>query len=368
MLKMKKILVVFFSLFLFVGARAAQVANVEYVHNLISHVWGVDVPYNANLKSVKSVANMEYLLTAVDVANGLLNKGDKTDYRNSEYATRVAVDTVAVNGIVEKLIKPQTKHEFTLTTIPDTDSFQFVIGAAGEFTIDWGDGDVETIVKNNTTDITYSHEYLVPGVYKIGISGQATAYDNVSAAISFEYNSNIVSIDGSLGAVFGTLGNGWNRSSQPSFYASFADCKNLKTISETMFDGVYGQPRSNMFYATFDGCSELQAIPEDLFVGLEGALTEGLFYSTFRNCTSLKSIPYNLFGNLSGSLQYRTFVNMFRGCKNLSGISAKILSEDKMFLQFLYYRWTNGAPDTVGDMYYGCTGLQDYADIPTVWK
>ena len=367
MLKMKKILVVFFSLFLFVGARAAQVANVEYVHNLISHVWGVDVPYNANLKSVKSVANMEYLLTAVDVANGLLNKGDKTDYRNSEYATRVAVDVDAVNDAVENLIKKPDGWTFYLYTTSDTSSFSMKISAAGSYMINWGDGTaVKFLEKTNTELETISYNYVTAGSYVISVSGRATAYntDEKVPAISFEYNNNIAAVDGDFGMVFGTLENG----AQPNFYAAFADCKNLKSISDTMFDGVYGQPRNNMFYATFDGCSELQAIPENLFVGLEGVLTEGLFYSTFRNCTSLKSIPYNLFGNLSGSLQYRTFVNMFRGCKNLSGISAKILSEDKMFLQFLYYRWTNGTHDTVGDMYYGCTGLQDYADIPNVWK
>lgn len=59
---------------------------------------------------------------------------------------------------------------------------------------------------------------------------------------------------------------------------------------------------------------------------------------------------------------------MFKGCVNLSGLSAKILSADKTFMQFLYTRWTGGNSLTVADMYNGCTGLTDYEDIPAAWK
>lgn len=366
MLKMKKILVVFFSLFLFVGARAAQVANVEYVHNLISHVWGVDVPYNANLKSVKSVANMEYLLTAVDVANGLLNKGDKTDYRNSEYATRVAVDVDAVNDAVENLIKKPDGGTFYLYTTSDTSSFSMKISAAGSYMINWGDGTAVKFLEKTNTDLeTISYNYATAGSYVISVSGRATAYntDEKVPAISFEYNNNIAAVDGDFGMVFGTLENG----AQPNFYAAFADCKNLKSISDTMFDGVYGQPIKNMFYATFDGCSGLEAIPENLFAGLSGTLTEGLFYMTFQDCTSLAGIPSNLFGEFYGALQRNVFVKMFSGCVNLGGWSAQIVGLSGG-MQYLYMRWTGGTSATVNDMYKGCTGLQDYASIPTVWK
>ena len=76
---------------------------------------------------------MKYLLTAVDVANEILNGEKTTDYGNGEFATLQAADTVATNQAVETLIKKEQKHEFTLTTTDDTDSFSFSISAAQQF-------------------------------------------------------------------------------------------------------------------------------------------------------------------------------------------------------------------------------------------
>lgn len=102
---MRKIFVAILSLFVFFEVRAAQVANVEYIHNLIERNWGIELPYNTELKDVKLVANMEYLLTAIDAANSRLNNGVATEYRNTKYATKKVVDVDAVNMAVEKLIE-----------------------------------------------------------------------------------------------------------------------------------------------------------------------------------------------------------------------------------------------------------------------
>lgn len=363
---MKRIFIAIFTFFVFVGAHAAQVANVEYIHNLIERNWGIELPYNPELQNVKAVANMKYLLTAVDAANEILNDNKTTDYGNGEYATTQAADTTVAIQAVDTLVKKVEKTYFIITTTPDTTDFSFKISAAGNFVVDWGDGKIQNIAKENTTNTPYSHNYQIADEYKIKITGRASAYSKTAntAAVSFEYNNNIAKIDGFVGTVFGTLDNG----SQPSFYATFADCKNLTSISDNLFDGVYGQPISDMFYATFDGCSSLKQIPDYLFAGLKGTLTAGLFYKTFHNCSSLSTIPTYLFGELSGDLQSKTFSNMFKGCVNLSGLSAKILSADKTFMQFLYTRWTGGNSLTVADMYNGCTGLTDYEDIPAAWK
>ena len=74
---LKKLLTVVFGAFFAFAAHAAQIANVEYVHNMIANRIGVEVPYNPRLHSINQVANMEYLLTAVDVANEILN-GEST--------------------------------------------------------------------------------------------------------------------------------------------------------------------------------------------------------------------------------------------------------------------------------------------------
>ncbi len=175
--------------------------------------------------------------------------------------------------------------EFTVTTTPDTTSFGFTISAAGEFTIDWGDGTVETITKSDTTNTTHSHTYSSAGAYNIGISGDATAYNTstTTAAISFYksrgvFQTRVANISGSLGAIFPTLSNGTN----PRFYRTFMDCKNLTgSIPENLFTGITGSPVENMFYYTFYNCSLLTGyVDADMFL-ISGDIVISAYTATF---------------------------------------------------------------------------------------
>ena len=384
-----------------VCAHAAQVANLDYVHKLIQQKWDISIPIKADNPML--AANMKYLLTAVDVANEILNGEKTTDYGNGEFATLHAADTVATNQAVETLVQKVEKYKFTLTTTPDTSSFSFSISAAGKFYVDWGDGTVETISKPDTTNTIYSHSYDTANTYTIGIGGQATAYntDPYTAAISFvdgiylEFDSTwqIASIDGSLGAIFRTLPDATEK--QPRFYQTFLGAYYMEgSIPSDLFAGISGAPASSMFDSTFGGCSGLTgAIPDGLFgnltgapaesmfnstfsgcSGLTGAIPDGLFgnltgapasymfSSTFYGCSKLTSIPENLFGNISGTAQYRMFYRTFYNCKSLTDPSARING------QYLYEIWPSATSDQVGDMYYNATKLSDYSTMPTVWK
>ena len=64
---MKRWIVCVLTLFLGV-AHGAEMVNVQYLHNLISREWQIDVKYNLGLESPNMAVNMKYLLTAVDVA------------------------------------------------------------------------------------------------------------------------------------------------------------------------------------------------------------------------------------------------------------------------------------------------------------
>lgn len=407
---------------------AAQVANVEYVHNSIKQKWGIEVPYNADLDNPHVAANMKYLLTAVDVANEMLNGmciglyEDGKCFGNSDFATTVATDTVATDTAVETLIK-KPEYKFFITTT-ETQTFSFKISAAGTFYLDWGDGILQIIKKSNTSEVAYSHTYDVPGVYNIGIGGKATAYPSSYnlAAISFKNNTNLAGISGSLGAVFSTL----SSSGKPLFPSTFSGCKNLTgeippdlfegvtgtpkywmfnstfygcagltgQIPENLFSGIVGKPAGYMFYLTFSGCSGLSGaipeklfagisgppasvmfghtfsgcsglsgkIPENLFGGISGNPKNGMFYNTFSGCKKLTGIPENLFGNISGEAQSQMFMSMFSGCTGLVGPSARINGE------YLYNIWPDATEGQVKDAYSNATKLDDYADIPAVWK
>ena len=388
---MRKILLGIFGGLLAVCANAAQVANLDYVHKLIAQKWDISVPIRAD--NPMQVANMKYLLTAIDVANEILNGEPTTNYGNGEFATLHAADTIATNQAVETLIKEEIEYEFFLTTT-STNSFSFKISAAGEFIVNWGDGTIETITKPDTTNTTYSHTYSTSKSYTIKLAGQATAYNTgtSTAAISFEASSyRIALIDGSLGAIFGTLADGTQPrfyqtfyyatvmtgsipenlfagiSGAPAtymFYHTFYYCNRLTgAIPDGLFGNLTGAPASNMFYGTFYNCSGLTgAIPDGLFGNLTGAPAERMFGSTFYNCSGLTGeIPENLFGNISGPAQTSMFYQTFYNCKSLTGPSARING------QYLYKIWPNATSSQVGSMYYRATGLSDYLYIPDVW-
>ena len=180
-----------------------------------------------------------------------------------------------------------------------------------------------------------------------------------------------------------------------NMYAStFSGCSGLTgNIPNKLFGDIYGKPVSSMFHNTFMGCSGLRgSIPADLFGNLTGAPAYAMFHFTFSGCTGLTGeipaglfgnlsgnpagymfagtflncrgltggIPDNLFGNLTNNFASYQFYRTFEGCTGLNGESAKMNGE------YLYNIW----PDATyaGYMYRGCTGLTDYADIPTAWK
>ena len=429
---MRRILFAVIGCFTVFCAHAAQIVNVDYVHKLIAQEWDISVPIKTN--NIMAAANMKYLLTAIDVANEILNGEKTTDYGNGEFATLHAADTTATNQAVETLVRKidnitpapeDAEYKFFLTTTPDTDSFSFRIIAAGEFYIDWGDGKTQLITKNDVEYTDYSYKYKKTGTYTIKLGGVATGYTMegeayVETAISFSSSaSKIASIDGSLGAIFGTLADGTapnfsgmfsgavnlssisanlfsgvNGTQDDMFSSTFSGCSGLTSIPDGLFAGISGTPAMYMFAYTFYGCESLTYIPANLFAGVSGAPTEGMFYGTFAGCTSLRtipeelfasldggddmyigglafaetfagsgieSIPENLFGNITSSLPFGVFMQTFAYCPNLTGPSARING------QYLYEIWPDATEEQVYGMYEGSTGLDDYACIPYAW-
>ena len=316
---MRKILFGVLGCLVAVCAHAAQIVNVDYVHKLIAQKWDVSVPIKAD--SPMQVANMKYLLTAVDVANEILNGEKTTDYGNSEFATLQVADTVATIQAVDTLIQKPIEYKFFITVDMEKvnegcmdwgqeehaiSKFGLDFSAAGTFYVDWGDGTSEIIKKTDTETISYFHDYgSKNGVYTVKIGGKATNYGDMSV---FQFNGlydwcssiwdGIVQIDGSLGAIFSTLSDG----TQPIFSYVFSDSHNLEgTIPENIFDGIHGDLRDGMFSFAF------------------------------------ADTP-------------------------LTGPSARINGK------YLYEIWPDATCNQVGGMYQSATGLDDWDNIPDVWK
>ncbi len=350
---MKK-LILFLFMLICGDAQSAQIVNVEYIHNAIKQKWDITVPYNAALTNLRVAANMKYLLTAVDVANEML--GTNTNYASGEYATLAATDTVATDTAVATLIKRKNstpddptddvyddgvtsaEYPFAIELVDATSEFTFLLSCAGNFTIDWGDGTIETVSKTNVSEQVVSHTYLTPNAYKIRFGGVATAYDKTVfswgwipaiSAISISDSWSVKKLYGRLGRVFPTLSDG----TQPRFTGAFMYCERLTSIPHTLFDGIDRNGIDDyMFYSMFEGCEYLTEIPNGLFDGWAGNIG-------------------------TGGLSY-----MFADCRRLSNDSARING------LHLYDVWPNATYEQVGGMYMNDIYLSDYATIPSVWK
>ena len=349
----------------------APIINVKYVHDAIRTKWGLDIPYNAGLANPSAAANMRYVLGMVDRANARFNI--ETHYGTGPYATSAAANRTTANRAIEKLVDKPSGYPFIATTTPDTTDFNFDLSASGTFYVDWGDGTVDTIEKNDVNKRSFSHTYETAGTYVVKLGGRATGYNqdkepevhptsldddavaygapdedyNYVPVISFAGNEYLAKIEGSLGKIFPTLPGGI----QPRFSHTFVHCINLSgTIPGELFSGISGAPVAGMFYGTFSGSEGLTgAIPEKLFAGISGAPATGMFAETFFECLGLTgAIPEKLFAGISGAPAEFMFYETFAGCGGLTGAMPEKL-----------FSGISGAPAPY--MFYGtfagCTGL-----------
>lgn len=305
--------------------------------------------------------------------------------------------------------EPEPAAVFTVTTVPNITSFEFILGASGSFTINWGDGNTEKITRG-TADKTYqtvSHTYATAGTYTIGFSGAATEYPLLKSATSGEniydpvaiyfgggdLTCKIASMSGKLGNIFPTLADG----SSPSFAQTFADCAQLTTIPADLFDGVTRDSGQGMFMATFADTAiteipenlfatvsalgeestfaytftgtKITTIPAGLFASITGDARRTAFSGTFANCKNLTEIPAGLFDGLNLTdldmdVDYGVFTGTFAGCSSLTGPSAQTASGE-----YLYDVWSaNYVEELANGMYAGDEGLDDYESMPDYLK
>jgi hypothetical protein len=184
------------------------------------------------------------------------------------------------------------------------------------------------------------------------------------------------------------------------FYYTFRQCTNLTgSIPAGLFAGITGAPAESMFHGTFESCGGLTgAIPAGLFAGISGAPASWMFYVTFYGCTGLTgTIPSGLFGTFTGAsatnmfhgtfwnctgltgiadgiwdlsglddpLGYRPFDSLFKDCTKITSASPNIAPGSSVRL---YEKFTNYVPTSTTKPFVGCTGMSDYASIPSGWK
>ena len=235
------------------------------------------------------------------------------------------------------------KFQLTTTQMDANDTFKWMMSAAGTFYVDCGDNGVlsgtgvsgNTITRSDTTAAQYTCTYPTGGTHTIRMGGSANGYNATDdssgsyAAIGFStqnYSNNtptkIAGISGSLGAIFGTIGNGNTLATQPRFMRTFYNATNMAgSIPSNLFTGITGAPASSMFYQTFQNCNKLSGqIPATLFAGIHGAPAQYMFSGTFGGCSGLSGqIPATLFAGIHGVPAQYMFSSTFSGCSGLTG-------------------------------------------------
>ncbi len=285
---------------------------------------------------------------------------------------------------------------FVYTITSGSTQIRLPLSGTVNCTVDWGDGNVESVTSSNPT-----HTYAAAGEFDVSVSGTVTALkqysgyskDNgdkwltsvkqwgktglTSMEKAFQY-SGVEYLPESTGDSFAEVttfeyafsrceslvsvpaGTFENCPLATSFDSTFEYCDGLKNV-DSKFTGCTGvKDFSYLFY----WCSALETIPEGMFVGC--SKVENFRY-IFYKCEKLTSAPVDMF---DGCVSVTNFSSAFYQCYALTGESPySVIDGEKVHL---YERSDHtdvfAKPSSTSKCFTSCTGLTDYDDIPSGWK
>lgn len=272
-------------------------------------------------------------------------------------------------------------------TMPTSSGYQY------NYNVIWGDENTSTQI-TTFDDAARAHSYTTAGTYTIQVVGlMESFYVNNNAAIKLK----IIKVNswGETGMFKQLNFEGCQNLSLPeergklinveSFLRSFSDCKltsiptglidnniivedfsymfagcNMTSIPSGLFDTNIS---ATNFDSAFTAVEELTSIPTGLF---DKNILVTNFSGTFAVCLSLTSIPVGLFDK---NIAVETFKNTFQLCFLLTGSSRELWLNPSGAANYTLTgpNYDTGIPTGQG-CYFSCSGLDDYATIPTYWK
>jgi hypothetical protein len=281
---------------------------------------------------------------------------------------------------------------FKVTTTAANTVFTCPLSDYGSLTpnlnIDWGDGTSSGLITSSTS-ASRIKTYAAAGTYTVTIYGFMPGFtvNNNSAirnlitelvqwgivglrTINFYGCGNLTSIPGSgtLSGVGGYTG----LAEVVSFNSAFQATK-LSSIPSDLFDY---SPNATTFSNTFASILTLTTVPNGLFDSVPNATT---FSSCFFACTALTSVPSTLFDlnvnatNFSGTFRnclaltnvlqftYNTNVTIFNNVYNMSSTSNALTGTAPQL-------WNRTPTPSGTAAFRNCTGLSNFASIPSTWK
>jgi hypothetical protein len=270
-------------------------------------------------------------------------------------------------------------------------------GKQPNIAVDWGDSSGSTTI-TNTTNASRFHTYTSTGTYQVTISGYLPGF-NVNNNSSYKslylsvddwgqvgleqidfYGCNNLATLPNDGSGNATLNEGLNTvlrfnatfrqtaityipvgifdyaTNAISFNDTFVFCIGLSgnAIPADLFDN---NTQVTSFSGTFNACLNLTTIPAGLFDNNTQVVN---FSSVFRNCRKITSIPSNFFTNNQAVTTFRDAFNMATTANQLGGSTPQDSNGDEIWERI---------PTPIGtDCFAFCSGLSNFASIPTTFK
>lgn len=191
---------------------------------------------------------------------------------------------------------------FRLEIEADGESGGIPIYGEVDCTVDWGDGQTETIVASISGLSTGNptHVYAAAGVYRVAVQG------TVKALSALYLND---AMRPRLKAV-----ESWGNTGLESMEYALYGCADLVTIASPAMEGSFNKVTT--FSKAFNGCDALGEIPADFFAGCTAATD---LSSCFNDCDGLKSVPEKLLDDCTNVVKLTSIFAYCRGLETIPG-------------------------------------------------
>jgi hypothetical protein len=300
-------------------------------------------------------------------------------------------------GIFRRLVESDSSAVFPFvfkitTTVANTVFTTPLVDYAGltpSLFINWGDGSANSPLITASSSTNRIHTFVAPGTYTITISGFMPGFrvNNNSGirnlitelvqwgivglrTIDFYGCQNLTAIPGS--ASLSGVG-GYTGLAEVINFSSLFQGTRISSIPSDLFEY---SPNATTFSNTFSSILTLTTVPNGLFDSVPNATT---FASCFFGCSALTSVPSTLFDQNTTAVN---FSGTFYNCRALTNVLQFTYNTNVTIFNNLYYMsstsnaltgtaptlWLRTPTPSGTRAFFNCTGLANYASIPSNFK